>query len=77
MSRFYYEIHLSSGEVLDGREFVDEDSQYFDTESDAFEAGMEALSAMHLGEELSHMSNPGDYPMADVDDGEVIVVEEY
>ena len=72
MAKYYYEIHCANGEILDSRE----DDEFFSTESEAYDAGMEAMSNMHYGAELSNLSNPGDYPLRDDEnDDEVIVCE--
>ncbi len=36
--------------------------ELYDTETEAREAGLYAISCYHLGGEILHESNPGDYP---------------
>ena len=60
----------------DGTE--NEEDYIFDTEEEAIEHGEYMLSCLHLGEETMFMSNPGDYPLDDSDEGtfEVFEVDE-
>ncbi len=53
------------------------DEEVFETESEANEHGSYLVSCYAEGGEVLHMSNPGDYPLAedDVADFEVIEVD--
>lgn len=72
--RYYYEIHCGDGEILDSRD----DDEFFDSEDEANDAALYALSCAQVGAETLHLSNPGDYPDsdADTDDAEIIICEE-
>jgi len=59
----------------DGTE--EEDDEVFETEAEADEHGLYMLSCYTQGNEILHMSNPGDYPLPDEEaDFEVIEVDE-
>lgn len=47
----------------------------FDTEDEAEEYALEAISEYHLGGEILNMSNPGDYPLDEEDDVDYEVIE--
>ena len=57
----------------DGEEDLDE--ELFDTEAEAEEAGEYGCSCYHLGNEILNLSNPGDYPLSDVEDIDFEVIE--
>ncbi|AJE68553.1 hypothetical protein P9K31_14600 [Corynebacterium glutamicum] len=55
----------------------EEQDEHFDTEREAEEHGAYLASCYRQGNEILHMSNPGDYPLEDEDaDYEVIEVDE-
>lgn len=47
----------------------------FDTEDEAEEYALEAISEYHSGGETLNMSNPGDYPLDKEDDVDYEVIE--
>jgi hypothetical protein len=49
----------------DGEE--DEQEEIFDTEEEANEFGLYMCSCNSVGKEVLHMSNPGDYPLDDIE----------
>ena len=72
--RYYYEIHFPDGEVMDSRDT----DEFFDSEDEANDAALYALSCAKVGAETLHLSNPGDYPDPDahIEDTEIIICEE-
>lgn len=75
MTKYKLLFHYSDGTD----EEDDNDGRYYDTEEQADAAGLDGLSAYHLGGEILEMSNPGDYPYdedaADEDTFEILEVE--
>ncbi len=72
MKKFYAEIHFSDEDVIE-----DNYGEFFDSEEEAEEAAIYAISCAKQGAEIFHMSNPGDYPYdeSDYDDVEYSIVE--
>ena len=73
MTKYYAEIHL------DGKDLAEENfGEYYDTEKEAEEAALYAISCIKQGAEIFHMSDPGDYPFdgSKYDDVEYSIVEE-
>ncbi|MGB3158055.1 MAG: hypothetical protein WBB09_10750 [Candidatus Microthrix parvicella] len=60
--------------ILKGADGDEELDEVFESEADANEYGLVALSNISVGREVLHMSNPGDYPLSD-DDVDFEVVE--
>ena len=56
MSKYMVEFFYSDGTS-------EEDDNLFDTEAEARAHGEYLCSCYHLGGEILHMSNPGDYPL--------------
>ena len=61
-------LRFPDGEIVELDELCE-------TEAEAEAYGSEALSNYHLGTEILHDHNPGDYPPGEEDDGEVEVIE--
>ena len=53
MSKYQVTIHFPDGD--------EELEDLFDTEEEAREAALDAISSWDTGSEILHMSNPGDY----------------
>lgn len=51
------------------------DDEVCETESEATEHGSYLVSCYAEGGEVLHMSNPGDYPLAEEDDADFEVIE--
>jgi hypothetical protein len=65
---FKYKLIFSDGEII-------ESDGVFDSEDEAQEYALEAISEYHVGGEILNMSNPGDYPRDDYDDVDFEVFE--
>lgn len=65
---FKARLIFSNGDTLD----VD---GVFDTEAEAEEYALEAISEYNLGGEILNMSNPGDYPLDEELDVDFEVIE--
>lgn len=65
---FKYKLTFSDGETQ-------ESEGAFDTEAEAEEYALEAISEYHTGGEILNMSNPGDYPLVEDDDVDFEVIE--
>ena len=62
MTKYYAVIHFNGGDM-------DEDNygEFYNSEADAEEAALYAISCANQGAEILHMSNPGDYPYDESD----------
>ena len=58
MAKYAYKITLGNGDTIRSDEDYDE---VYDSAEEAEEEGWEALSNMDVGDEIFHLSNPGDY----------------
>ena len=75
MKKYSWEIHFKNGDILT----PDDASmnEWYNSEEEAREWALEALSACHAGAEIFHMSNPGDYPEPDEDDdGDIYIFDD-
>lgn len=61
-------MHYPDGENV-------EEDELYDIEEQAEEAGCYGCSCYSLGREILNLSNPGDYPLVDLDDCDFEVIE--
>ena len=62
----------------DGNEVECEEDEIFDTEEEANEFGLYLLSCARTGNEMFHLSNPGDYSLNDestYNDVDIYIIE--
>ena len=57
--KYKYILYFPDGEKIDS---LKDDGEVFDTEEEAEEEGLYAMSCAEEGADILHMSNPGDYP---------------
>ncbi len=67
MAKFKVLIKFSDGEVIDSYE-EDGDEGIFDTEEDAEQYYLDTMSNYSAGGEILNLSNPGDYPLEEVEE---------
>ena len=53
----------------------EEDDEIFQTESEAYEYGLNLCSYYHAGAEILNLSNAGDYPLHENDDVDFEIIE--
>lgn len=72
MAKYKYIVKFSNGGIIDS---VIDEEEVFDSEWKAQQAAAETISYCKLGNQIEHMSNPGDYDLENFDDVEVIIEE--
>lgn len=69
MTKYYYIIHFSDGDYNSYEEYGDDNFEgTFSSYSDAEDAALYCISCSKEGQEVLHLSNPGDYDEPDYDE---------
>lgn len=69
MIKYYYVVHFDDGDYNSYEEYGDDNFEgTFSSYEDAVEAALYCISCTKEGQEILHLSNPGDYDEPDYDE---------